>query len=97
MEVPDEKLEGKKFQESYGTMIESLDMKKDLNCRYYNPIQIFRRILYAMFLVALSGHPMLQLTLILIFVCYPVCLNEVILIIDDVVSNRIYAVRMEME
>ena len=72
IEKPDEELETDEFKESYGTIIEDIDLKGDYFSRYYYPIYLIRRLFYALALVVLADHPMIQLWVFPILFVIPV-------------------------
>lgn len=65
VEKPYEEIITTEFGESYGALVEELDIKKDsVFIRYYYPIFMVRRALYAGILIVLSDSPTLQIGLI---------------------------------
>ncbi len=62
----------REFKERYGTIIEELNLNGDFFCRYYYPFYMLRRLFYAITLVGLTEHPLVQLSLIPAFLSFPV-------------------------
>jgi len=72
IDAPLEVLEKEEFKETYGTIIEGLNIQHRKNSKYYYHIYMIRRLYYAIILVILYEHPMLQLILIPILLILPV-------------------------
>ena len=86
VETPDEEVEKDEFKESFGTLLEEMDLKKDFYCRYYYPLYMMRRIVYSLLLVIGDGYPMIQLIIIPPLLCFPVFL------LIATLSNRLDAI-----
>ncbi len=73
VEIPNTELVKPQFKESCGTIIEDIDIYESFMCRYYYPLYLFRRTLYAVVIIVLIDYPMVQLLLIPAFLLFPVC------------------------
>lgn len=73
VEKPYKELKTPEFNEKYGTLLEELEIEKDtILARYYYPIFMIRRALYAAILILFSDSPTLQVGLIELIVHLPV-------------------------
>jgi hypothetical protein len=60
------------FLETYGTLVEELELKGNSWRKRFNTIFLFRRTVYSLILVALYDQPYLQLYLCIFIVVLPV-------------------------
>lgn len=67
-----EEAEDEEFKESYGTIFEDIEYTGSTWCKYYYPLFLFRRFVYAILLVSLNDYPIVQLALSLFVVILPV-------------------------
>jgi len=68
-------LETNEFKETYGNIVEDLKVKKGrLWPRYYYPIYLIRRLVYAVVLIVLIDYPFIQLWLIIFVTTIPILL-----------------------
>jgi len=75
VERPLKVLRSKAFKERYGNIVEDLIVrKKHLVARYYYPIYLIRRIIYAVVLIVLYEYPKIQMGLIIFVTTGPMFL-----------------------
>lgn len=72
-----------KFNKSYGTIIEDLDI--DGYGLYYYPIYLFVRLIYPITIIFLYEYPRLQLVLVIFFILLPVRCSP---LVDDPLLHR---------
>jgi len=67
-----EDLQSEEFKETYGTIIEGLNIQNRKNAKYFYHIFMIRRIYYALILVILHEYPYIQLIVIPTAIILPV-------------------------
>jgi len=72
LEVADQVQKSAKYTESYGTLIEDLQINSDYLKKTYYPLYLYRRLIFASILILLVEFPFVQLALILLITILPV-------------------------
>lgn len=72
LETPNDEIVKASFVNSYGTLIEDIAYVKSLAAKFYYPIFLFRRIVYALIVTVLTNYPTIQLLSSIIIVIFPV-------------------------
>ncbi len=74
VELPQETLSSQEFKETCGTVLEELKSKDEFpyGCRAYYPVYMFRRIVFAAFIVFLDPYPYVECVMLIVFTIIPV-------------------------
>lgn len=69
-------LESEEFKDSYGAIIENIELEKSGPSRFFYPLYLYRRLLYAAVLLFLIKYPLVQIVVIMAALVVPVIFAE---------------------